>query len=249
MPAALTVLPRFPEGKIPSCIHALADNLRRRDPLFQRGCRYYKLGRSRAPTSLFCVVVDDGSVDNTAALTEAAGAVVACHECNRGKGVALKTGLSQTLKQGFEWAVTLDGDGQHSPEDLPALLLCAQETGALLVIGNRMHDAGTMPWLRRQVNRWMSRKISQRVGRRLPDMQSGFRIIHLRTWATMALNTEHFEVESEMLMAFLAAEHPVAFTPIQVVSRSRSSHIHPVKDSLRWWRWWRGLKRAATSPA
>jgi hypothetical protein len=43
-------------------------------------------------------------------------------------------------------------------------------------------------------------------------------------------------------MAFLAAAHPVAFVPIRVISRGRSSHIHPVADSLRWWRWWRGLR-------
>ena len=61
------------------------------------------------------------------------------------------------------------------------------------MIGNRMDEARKMPWLRRQVNRWMSRKISQRAGRCLPDTQSGFRLIHLRTWAALALNTKHFE--------------------------------------------------------
>ncbi len=187
-----------------------------------------------------CVlVVDDGSEDDTAALAKEAGALVARHERNHGKGAALKTGLGQTLRQGFEWAVTLDGDGQHAPEDLPALWRCAEQTGALLVIGNRMHDAGAMPWLRRQVNEWMSWKVSQRAGRPLPDTQSGFRLIHLPTWAAMALQTEHFEIESEMLMAFLAAKLPVAFTPVQVICHSRGSHIHPVTDSLRWWKWWR----------
>jgi hypothetical protein len=93
----------------------------------------------------------------------------------------------------------------------------------------------------------MSRKISQRAGRPLPDTQSGFRLIHLRTWAALSLHTEHFEVESEMLMAFLAAKHPVAFVPIHVIPRSRSSHICPVRDSLRWWKWWRGLERPPAS--
>jgi hypothetical protein len=50
-------------------------------------------------------------------------------------------------------------------------------------------------------------------------------------------------------MAFLAAAHPVAFVPIRVISRGRSSHIHPVADSLRWWRWWRGqCGRPLSSP-
>lgn len=195
----------------------------------------------------FVLVVDDGSTDVTAGLAEKAGAVVVRHERNLGKGAALQTGLARVLQQGCEWAVTLDGDGQHAPEDLPALLRCAGETGALLVIGNRMNEARKIPWLRRQVNRWMSRKISQRAGRSLPDTQSGFRLIHLRTWAALALNTKHFEVESEMLMAFLAAGRRVEFVPIRVIGSQRSSHIHPVADTLRWWRWWRRLGRVESA--
>ena len=188
------------------------------------------------------LVVDDGSTDDTPVRAQSAGAKVVRHAQNLGKGAALKTGLSQARKQGFEWAFTLDGDGQHAPDDMPAFLQCAEQTGALLVVGNRMHNTRAIPWLRRQVNCWMSRQLSRRAGKHLPDSQCGFRLIHLGTWAALPLKTEHFEVESEMLMAFLAAEHPVAFVPIQVISRSRSSHIHPVADSLQWWRWWRGFE-------
>ena len=191
----------------------------------------------------FVLVVDDGSTDETARLAKVAGAVVIQHERNHGKGTALKTGLAHALRQGCEWAVTLDGDGQHAPEDLPALVRCAEETGALLVIGNRMNEAWRIPWLRRQVNRWMSGKLSQCARRTLPDTQSGFRLIHLQTWAALPLQTEHFEVESETLMAFLAAGRRVEFVPIRVVRSARDSHIHPVADSLRWWRWWRNFGR------
>ena len=195
----------------------------------------------------FVLVVDDGSTDETALLAKGAGATVIRHERNCGKGAALKTGLSRALQQGYQWAVTLDGDGQHAAEDLPALLRCAEQTGALLVIGNRMDDAHAMPWLRRQVNRWMSRKLSRLTGRHLPDTQCGLRLIHLRTWAALSLNTEHFEVESEMLMAFLAAGQQVEFVPIRVMRSSRSSHIHPMTDSLRWLRWWRNLGQPPAS--
>lgn len=192
------------------------------------------------------LVVDDGSTDNTMALAKAAGAVVIRHEKNSGKGAALRTGLSRVFENGFEWAVTLDGDGQHLPEDLPALFGCAEETGARLVIGNRMNEAHKIPWLRRKVNRWMSRKLSQRAGRQLPDTQCGFRLVHLPSWTRLPLKTDHFEIESEMLMAFLAAELPVEFVPVRVVNRNRGSHIRPVMDSLRWWKWWRGLERSRT---
>ena len=203
------------------------------------------------------VVVDDGSTDQTALKAKDAGAWVLQHEHNCGKGAALQTGLSQLLHQGFEWAATLDGDGQHDPADLPALLQCARQTGALLVIGNRMPQAQAMPWLRRWVNRWMSRKLSQRAGCWLPDTQSGFRLVHLPTWASLHLTAQHFEIESEMLMAFLEAKHPVEFTPVRVFNAARKSRIHPVTDTLRWFKWWRKQayhgegwrKRANLSPA
>ena len=189
------------------------------------------------------IVVDDGSTDGSATLAGRAGAEVIAHRRNLGKGAALKTGLSRAWKRGFAWALVLDGDGQHAPEDAPAFWRCAGQTGALLVVGNRMHDAEAIPWTRRQVNRWMSRRLSSHADRRLPDTQCGFRLVHLETWAALPLSTEHFEIESEMLMAFLAAGHPVEFVPIRVIGRGYRSRIRPVTDSLRWWKWWRRFKR------
>src|ERR1035441_1615641 len=90
------------------------------------------------------LVVDDGSTDDTAGRARAAGAVVVRHELNLGKGAALKTGLSRALKLGCEWAVTLDGDGQHAPEDLPALLRGASQTGACGITATRTR----WPWPR-----------------------------------------------------------------------------------------------------
>ena len=115
-------------------------------------------------------------------------------------------------------------------------------------MGNRMGNAAAMPWVRRQVNRWMSRQLSRLAGRPLPDTQCGFRLVHLETWASLSLSTEHFEIESEMLMSFLAAEHRVAFVPIEVIGRGRNSHILPLADSIRWWKWWRGLKPLSPQP-
>lgn len=195
------------------------------------------------------IVVDDGSTDGTAHNAENAGAVVIRHGRNRGKGAALQTGLSYLHSLGFDWAITLDGDGQHDPAHLPAFLQCAEETGASLVIGNRMQQAQAMPWLRRHVNRWMSRKLSQAAGRtracQLPDTQSGFRLLHLQTWASLAVSAQHFEVESEMLMAFLAARYSVEFVPIRVIASGRKSRIRPVTDTLRWLKWWRKINSAA----
>jgi hypothetical protein len=108
-----------------------------------------------------------------------------------------------------------------------------------MVVGNRMGEAPKLPWLRRWVNRTMSRIISRRAGRVLPDTQSGFRVIHLPTWSTLSLQTRRFEMESEMLMAFLAVGARVDFVPVQVIRSHRHSHIHPLTDSWRWLKWWK----------
>src|SRR5258708_32235126 len=141
------------------------------------------------------IVVDDGSSDDTSTLAKVAGATVIRHERNLGKGAALKTGLSLASQLGYEWAFTLDGDGQHDPDDFPAFLQCARQSIARLIIGNRMSNARAIPWLRRQVNRWMSPRLSRRAGHRLPDTQCGFRLIHLGAWPRYHFQTDRSEVE------------------------------------------------------
>jgi glycosyltransferase involved in cell wall biosynthesis len=188
------------------------------------------------------IVVDDGSEDETAAQAINAGAQVVRPERQPGKGAALKAGLAVALARNCAWALTLDGDGQHRPEDIPAFLRCTERTGAALVVGNRMDHAEAIPWLRRAVNRWMSRRISELADRFLPDSQCGFRLINLHAWTALRLETDHFEIESEMLLAFLEAGHRVEFVPIQVIGEGPRSHIHPVTDTWRWLRWWNGVR-------
>jgi glycosyltransferase involved in cell wall biosynthesis len=101
-------------------------------------------------------VVDDGSSDRTREEAARAGALVIRHEVNLGKGAALRAGLEAARAEGFTLAVTLDGDGQHDPAEIPKLLDAAR-SGADLVIGNRMEAALEMTAVRRAVNRWMSR--------------------------------------------------------------------------------------------
>src|SRR5262249_21700102 len=140
----------------------------------------------------YVIVVDDGSTDATGKLAVAAGARVLAHSQVRGKGAALATGLQEAGRLGFEKAFVLDGDGQHGPADIQAFLKCAHETGVPLIVGNRMLQAEGMPWVRRVVNRWMSRRLSKLAGRPLPDSQCGFRLIDLKTWSGLAISAEHF---------------------------------------------------------
>ncbi len=184
------------------------------------------------------IVVDDGSSDNTAQLAAGAGAGVVRHAKPRGKGAALAAGWLRAKECGCQWALSMDGDGQHAPDDIPRLLNCAERTGASLVVGNRMENARAIPWVRRTVNRWMSRRISRLTGRSLPDTQCGFRLMNLEAWSQVHLNADHFEIESELLCRFIAAGQRFAFVPVQVIYRNEQSKIRPVRDTHRWFRWW-----------
>ncbi len=189
------------------------------------------------------IVVDDGSVDETGGVAARVGAAVIRHPQSRGKGRALETGINWAREHGFQWVLTMDGDGQHSPEDMEKFLRVAPQVG--LVVGNRMGEAGRMPFVRRQVNRWMSREISRLAGRELPDTQCGFRRIRLESWHGVKVGPEaaHYEIESEMILGFVAAGEAVEFVPIEVVYKDERSKIHPVRDTIRWFRWRREASR------
>ncbi len=185
------------------------------------------------------VVVDDGSEDGTAELARQAGAMVHSQTPRQGKGAALLAGWSLARSQGFQWAMTMDGDGQHAPADIPAFLECARRTGAALVSGNRMSHPGEMPWVRRAVNRWMSKRLSSACGVRVPDSQCGFRLVNLEVLADLPIRAVRFEIESETLLAFARNGHRIEFVPIRVIYREERSKIHPVRDTWRWFAWWR----------
>ena len=154
-------------------------------------------------------VVDDGSTDATAKEAEAAGATVLRHDVPLGKGAALQDGWWAVRTAGFDWALTLDGDGQHATEDIPAFLEFVDRTGARLVSGNRMNNTRRMPPVRRLVNWWMSRQLSRVAETALPDTQCGFRLMNLSDWAALPVKASHFEIESEILIEFARAGHRV----------------------------------------
>jgi len=194
---------------------------------------------------LTVLVVDDGSTDQTVAHAHAAGAATLRQESNCGKGAALQAGWRWARERGFTWAMTLDGDGQHSPDDISTFLSCAERSSAALVVGNRMNAAAQIPWLRRLVNRWMSRRLSRMAGQLLPDSQCGFRLMNLEAWSSMPISASRFEIESEVLLAFVAAGQKVEFVPIRVLYKTEQSKIHPLWDTIRWFRWWKRARRKA----
>jgi glycosyltransferase involved in cell wall biosynthesis len=187
------------------------------------------------------IVIDDGSTDATAAVAEAAGAEVIRHATPQGKGASLMAGWRRAHDRGFRWALHMDGDGQHAPEDIPGFL--ASSGNAPMVLGDRSGEFDRMPWLRRRVNRFMSRRLSMLVGRDVPDTQCGFRLICLDTLAKLPIKTTHFEIESELILAFCKSGQPIDSVPVQVIYRDEQSKIRPARDTWRWIRWWMAARR------
>lgn len=193
------------------------------------------------------LVVDDGSTDATSRVARDAGAQVLRHEQHLGKGAALTTGLRAAREQGFAWALIMDGDGQHPASSIPQFFEAGDRGRFTLVAGDRTGQIGAMTGVRRLANRWMSRALSRLAGRPLPDTQCGFRLVQLEAWARLPHRTRHFQVESEMLLAFVEAGEAVGFVPVPVRAALRPSRIRPVPDTWRWLRWWWGARRRARS--
>jgi len=194
------------------------------------------------------VVVNDGSCDRTEELAALNGATVLRHDRSRGKGAALRTGLNWLHEQNFPWTLMMDGDGQHLADDITHFLSRAETTDAALIIGNRMLNSASMPWLRRRVNQWMSNRLSAVAGKTLPDSQCGFRLLRLSIWPSLELRTNHFEFESELLIASLASGHRVEFVPVRAIYGRESSKIRPIPDTWRWLKWWISLRTSRAGP-
>ena len=202
---------------------------------------------SRTTAALDTVlVVDDGSTDRTSEEAKASGCQVIRHEQNAGKGAAIKTGLKALLaKEDVEFILILDGDGQHLPEEIPAFLVAANATGAPMIVGNRMGDVRDMPFVRKCTNRYMSWTISRVIGQRVPDTQCGFRMFH-RSLAELFLTTESagFDFETEMLAIAAQKGCAIADAKVSTVYGDEVSKIHPVRDTLKFFKLLNRLKKA-----
>jgi glycosyltransferase involved in cell wall biosynthesis len=188
------------------------------------------------------IVIDDGSSDNTASEAESAGAMVIRHNSPQGKGASLRHGFESASRHGFRWALAMDGDGQHAADDIPKFLRAIEASPAEMFIGNRLGNARAMPRVRKFVNHWMSQRISAYCGAEIPDSQCGFRMVNLHAWNRLAFSADHFEIESEMIVRFLHVGHTLGFVPVQTRYASECSKIRPLRDAMRWFRWWFAIR-------
>ena len=180
-----------------------------------------------AAAHLPVIVVDDGSTDDTAERAREAGATVVEQRPNQGKGAALRTGFRQALLSGADAVLTLDGDGQHDPTEIPLFLaVWASEPKPDLVIGRR--NFRVMPPIRRLSNELGGRAFSWAVGRPIPDNQSGYRLIGRRIMeATLGSDEGGFEFEVEMITTCIRLGGTIAWVPIRTIYGGEPSHIRP----------------------
>jgi len=182
------------------------------------------------------LVVDDGSRDGTAAAARAGGAEVVRHAVNRGKGAALATGFAWALEHGWEWAFTLDADGQHLPAEMELFLERARDGDCDVVVGDRMAVPAGMPWLRRVTNRFTSAVVSRLAGQRIPDSQCGYRLLRVDRLRGLRLTTSRYDTESEILVRLARRGCRVGAAPITSVYGQESSAIRPLRDTARFFR-------------
>ncbi len=178
------------------------------------------------------LVVDDGSDDRTSEVARAEGVSVLKHHINLGKGAAQQSGFAHLLHKGYESIITLDGDGQHDPLEIPLFLNKARH-GADVVVGTRRLNPAEMPLVRYLTNRATSFVVSLLARTRIRDSQSGFRLIRAEVLRKVSLTTVKYDTESEILIKAGRRGFRIESLPIKTIYRGEKSSINPVLDTLR----------------
>lgn len=167
------------------------------------------------------VVVDDGSTDDTAAKAAACGVKVVSHGWNRGYGAALKTGIMATTAPAI---MIMDADSTYPPDAIPRLY--NRLKGADMVVGSRLLSSDGVAWIRRPGKWILNNFASFLVGRRIPDLNSGQRVMKRDTLLRyMHLCPSGFSFTSTITLAMLAQGHNVVYEPIEYAKRAGQSKI------------------------
>ena len=182
------------------------------------------------PSQASVVVVDDGSTDEIQNQLNGFNIVLLQHHRNMGKGAALKTGFRYGIAHSFSHAIVLDADSQHDPNQIPDFL---DAPGYDLVLGTRDISLKSM-----SLDRYLSNKISSLIlslilRRRFRDSQCGFRLINLGHLKKLSLQSDHYEMESELLIKFARSSARIRQIPVRTISSNGTSHIRRGRDSMR----------------
>ncbi len=163
------------------------------------------------------IVVNDGSTDDTAEVSRKAGAIVVSHIENCGAGAATMTGIEAARLSGASTVITLDADGQHNPEDIPAMLLPIQDGSADVVFANRFGQRNKIPLIRRIFN-WVGNLVTLlATGRWVADSQCGFRVFGKHALSQVDLRMSGFEFASEIVRESVQHKWRIVQVPAKVL--------------------------------
>ena len=183
------------------------------------------------------IVVNDGSTDATADILKQFSAIeVISYLPNKGKGIALQTGIAHAQEKGFRYAITIDSDGQHFAQDLPYFLIKIEQEPDSLLIGARNLNQENMPKKNTFGNKFSNFWVLVCTGLNLPDTQSGYRLYPIQKMKGMHFLSSKYEFEVEVLVKSSWKGIPVHSVPVQVFyaeEGKRISHFRPGRDFTR----------------
>jgi len=183
------------------------------------------------------IVVNDGSTDNTALLLQNFPVLqIITQPVNMGKGFALRTGFDYARKKGYQYAISIDSDGQHFAKDLYRFLDKLEEVPNAIIMGARNMDQETVPGKSSFGNRFSNFWFKIETGTLLPDTQSGYRLYPLQPLQKIHFFTRRFEFEIEVLVRAAWKGIAIVSVPVTVYyapKETRVSHFRPVKDFTR----------------
>ena len=183
------------------------------------------------------IIIDDGSSDSTAEILMGySGLKLLLYKKNRGKGYALKKAFGWARVMGYQYAISMDSDGQHFASDLPAFLAAIEENPDTLIVGARNMDDAGAPGKSNFGFRFSNFWYTVTTGIKLPDTQSGFRLYPLEKLKSIAFITRRFEFEVEVIVRAAWKKINVMSIPIKVYyppKGERVSHFRPFTDFFR----------------
>jgi glycosyltransferase involved in cell wall biosynthesis len=213
-------------------------------PSYNEGNRIGNVIKNCMNLNLDIIVVNDGSNDNTSEVLQEFGSlangriVILTHPVNKGKGVALITGFDYIIEKGYMGAITIDADGQHDVLEINDFLEEIKKNDPDIIVGSRFGNTKGMPFIRRFVNYFTSWIISSIAGKKIEDVQSGYRFLKTAVLENIKLETKNFDTEPELLLKAGWLDFKITNIPIRTIYflDDFKSHVNPVKDTIKFFK-------------
>jgi len=204
-------------------------------PAYNEEATIYDIALRALKYSSLVIVIDDGSTDQTIAKLGDLPVVLIENKVNQGKAASLWKGIQAARQHNVEYIISIDGDGQHAPEDIPSLLKKAEAMPEHIIIGARLADKSAIPAKRYYANRIANFWIAWAAGYPISDTQSGFRVYPADLFNDLNISISKqnsFVFESEIIIK--AAQRNIRCTSVAIpavyAENARPSHFNGVRD-------------------